>query len=78
MLAVVAHYRTAPAAGDFVAPVLARHAAASRAEPGCLPSEASTSIDDPGRFVLYEACTSKDGWGDGAAPPGRPAQAGLG
>jgi quinol monooxygenase YgiN len=40
--------------------VLARHPAASRAEPRCLPSEASRSIHDPGRFVLHEAHTSED------------------
>jgi quinol monooxygenase YgiN len=60
MLAVVAHYRTAPDAGDLVAAVLARHPAASRAEPGHLPFEASRSIHDPGRFVLDEPCTSED------------------
>jgi quinol monooxygenase YgiN len=60
MLAVAAHHRTAPHAGDFAAAAPARHPAASRAEPGHLPSEASTSIHDPGRFVLYKACTSQD------------------
>jgi quinol monooxygenase YgiN len=60
VLAVVAHYRTAPDACDLVAAVLARHPAASRAEPGHLPFEASRSIHDPGRFVLDEACTSED------------------
>lgn len=54
MLTVVARYRTQPGAGDRVAEVLARHVAATRAEPGCVQFEASRSREDPDEFVLFE------------------------
>jgi len=54
MVIVVAQYRTRPEDAATVAAVLARHAVASEAEPGCLTFAAHQSIDDPTRFVLYE------------------------
>lgn len=54
MVTIVARYRAKPGAGDSVAGVLARHVAATRAEPGCVQFDACRSIDDPDEFVLYE------------------------
>ncbi len=51
---VVAQYRCREGSADTVAEVLARHSAASEAEPGCLRFIAHQSLDDPTRFVLYE------------------------
>jgi quinol monooxygenase YgiN len=54
VLTVVAHYRATPGKGDEVEAILARHVAATRAEPGCVTFLASRSEDDPDRFLLYE------------------------
>ncbi len=54
MVTVIARYETLPGQGDAVAAVLARHVAASRAEPGCLQFVAERSQDDGDHFVLYE------------------------
>jgi quinol monooxygenase YgiN len=54
MVIVVAHYRTRPEDAPTVAAVLARHAVASEAEPGCITFAAHQVLEDPTRFVLYE------------------------
>ena len=51
---VIAHYRTRPRAGDAVAATLLRHAASTRAEPGCVRFDVYRSADDPERFILVE------------------------
>lgn len=51
---VIAQYRTLPGRAEEVAEVLARHAVASRAEPGCIDFEACRSAEDGDRFVLLE------------------------
>jgi quinol monooxygenase YgiN len=54
VVTIVARYRAKPGAGDGVAEALARHVAATRAEPGCVQFDACRSKDDPDEFVLYE------------------------
>ena len=54
MLVVIADYQVQPGHGDEVASVLARHAAASSAEPGCLGFDVERSIEDRDHFVLHE------------------------
>ncbi len=51
---VVARYRSREDAAATVAEVLAVHAVASEAEPGCLQFVAHQSLEVPTRFVLYE------------------------
>ena len=53
-MTVIANYQTRPGKGDGVAAVLAKHAATSRAEPGCLQFVVHRCDNDPDRFVLYE------------------------
>ena len=48
MLTVIARYRAKPGQGDIVADTLAKHTAATRAEPGCLRFSAHRSQSDPG------------------------------
>jgi len=52
MITVIAHDTAAPA--DAVRQLLTRHAAASRAEPGCLEFDAHQGIDTPDEFALVE------------------------
>jgi quinol monooxygenase YgiN len=54
MVTVIAHYRTRPDKADHVRAVLARHARASAAEPGCIRFLAHQDAEDPTRFALYE------------------------
>ena len=54
MITVIAHYTAAAGAAGAVRELLARHAAASRAEPGCLQFDAHQGIDDPDEFALVE------------------------
>jgi quinol monooxygenase YgiN len=54
MVVVIAQYRTKPGKGDEVASVLARHRAATVAEPACRAFFVNRSQDDGERFVLYE------------------------
>ena len=54
MITVIAHYTAATGAADAVRQLLARHAAASRDEPGCLQFDAHQSIDNPDEFALVE------------------------
>jgi quinol monooxygenase YgiN len=54
VLVVIAQYQVQLGRGDEVARVLARHAAASSAEPGCLAFEVERSLEDRDNFVLHE------------------------
>ena len=56
---VIAQYQVQPGHGDEVARVLARHAAASAAEPGCLAFDVARSIEDRDHFVLREEYTDE-------------------
>jgi quinol monooxygenase YgiN len=53
-VAIVVHYRAMAGKGDEVAALLARHTAATRAEPGCREFVALRSAEDPDAFVLHE------------------------
>ena len=53
-VALVVRYQAMAGCGDTVAALLARHAAATRAEPGNLDFVALRSTEDPDAFVLYE------------------------
>ena len=53
-VAIVVHYQAMAGQGDEVAALLARHAAATRAEPGNLDFVALRLTEDPDAFVLYE------------------------
>jgi quinol monooxygenase YgiN len=54
MITVIAHDTAAAGAADAVRQLLARHASASRAEPGCLQFDAHQGIDNPDEFALME------------------------
>jgi len=54
MITVIAHDTAAAGAADAVRQLLARHAAASPAEPGCLQFDAHQGIDNPDEFALVE------------------------
>ena len=54
MITVIAHDTAAAGAADAVRQLLARHAAASPAEPGCLQFDARQGIDNPDEFALVE------------------------
>ena len=56
MITVIAHYTAAAGAAGQL---LARHAAASRAEPGCLQFDANQGIDSPDEFALVERYESQ-------------------
>ena len=53
-VAIVVHYQATAGKGDEVAALLARHTAATRAEPGNLDFVALRLTEDPDAFVLYE------------------------
>ncbi len=53
-IALVVRYLAAPGNGDEVATLLARHSAATRAEPGCREFTALRLEASPDSFVLYE------------------------
>jgi quinol monooxygenase YgiN len=53
-VAIVVHYQATAGKGDEVAALLARHTAATRAEPGNLDFVALRGTEDPDSFVLYE------------------------
>ena len=57
-VAIVVHYQAQPGRGDEVAALLARHTAATRAEPGNLDFVALRGTEDPDSFVLYERYAS--------------------
>jgi quinol monooxygenase YgiN len=54
------HYQAKTGMGDEVAALLARHTAATRAEPGCYDFVALRSSEDPDSFVLYERYESEE------------------
>jgi quinol monooxygenase YgiN len=54
MLTAIAQYQAQSGEGDRIAIVLAKHVAATRAEPGCLQFVAYRSAEDADRFLLYE------------------------
>jgi (4S)-4-hydroxy-5-phosphonooxypentane-2,3-dione isomerase len=53
-VAVIVRYQAITGLGDKVAVLLGRHAAATRAEPGCRQFVALRGADDPDSFILYE------------------------
>jgi quinol monooxygenase YgiN len=59
VLVVIAQYQVQPGRGDQVAAVLARHAAASSAEQGCLAFDVERSLEDRDHFVLHEVYTDE-------------------
>ena len=59
-VALIVHYQAKPGMGDEVAALLARHTAATRAEPGNLDFVALRGTEDPDSFVLYERYSSAD------------------
>jgi quinol monooxygenase YgiN len=54
MITVIAHYTAAAGAADAVRELLARHAAASGPERGCLQFDARQGIDNPDEFAFVE------------------------
>jgi quinol monooxygenase YgiN len=68
-VAIVVHYQAQPGRGNEVAALLARHTAATRAEPGCLDFVALRSSEDPDAFVLYERYASADAFEAHQASP---------
>ena len=67
--ALVVHYQAQPGKGDEVAALLARHTAATRAEPGNLDFVALRGTEDPDSFVLYERYADSDAFKAHQASP---------
>ena len=68
-VAIVVHYQAMAGKGDEVAALLARHAAATQAEPGNLDFVALRSFEDPDAFVLYERYADLDAFEAHTASP---------
>ena len=68
-VAIVVHYQAMAGKGDEVAALLARHTAATRAEPGNLDFVALRGTEDPDSFVLYERYSSADAFKAHQASP---------
>jgi quinol monooxygenase YgiN len=68
-VAIVVHYQALAGMGDEVAALLARHTAATRAEPGCRDFVALRGREDPDSFVLYERYASADAFEAHQASP---------
>ena len=68
-VALVVHYQAQPGKGDEVAALLARHTAATRAEPGCRDFVALRGSEDPDSFVLYERYDDEDAFRAHQASP---------
>ena len=68
-VALIVHYQAKPGMGDEVAALLARHTAATRAEPGNLDFVALRGTEDPDSFVLYERYSSADAFKAHQASP---------
>ena len=68
-VALIVHYQALPGRGDEVAALLARHTAATRAEPGCRDFVALRGTEDPDSFVLYERYESADAFKAHQASP---------
>jgi quinol monooxygenase YgiN len=54
VIVLIATYRARAEMGDVIEPLLARLAAETRAEPGCLLYLVNRSTSAPDTFVLYE------------------------
>ena len=68
-VAIVVHYQAMEGKGDEVAALLARHTAATRAEPGCRDFVALRGTEDPDSFVLYERYESEEAFKAHQASP---------
>jgi quinol monooxygenase YgiN len=68
-IALIVHYQALPGKGDQVAGLLARHTAATRAEPGCQDFVALRGTEDPDSFVLYERYDGADAFKAHQASP---------
>src|SRR5690242_4790999 len=68
-VAIVVRYQAMVGKGDEVAALLARHTAATRAEPGNLDFVALRGTEDPDSFVLYERYESADAFKAHQASP---------
>ena len=68
-VAIVVHYQALAGIGDEVAALLARHTAATRAEPGNLEFVALRSTEDPDAFVLYERYSGREAFEAHTASP---------
>ena len=68
-VALIVHYQAKTGRGDEVAALLARHTAATRAEPGNLDFVALRGTEDPDSFVLYERYSSADAFKAHQASP---------
>ena len=68
-VAIVVHYQAQPGRGNEVAALLARHAAATQAEPGNLDFVALRGFEDPDAFVLYERYADSDAFEAHTASP---------
>ena len=64
MITVIARYTAAAGAADAVRQLLVRHAAAARAEPGCLRIDAHQGIDNPDEFALVQRCESQSAFAE--------------
>jgi quinol monooxygenase YgiN len=68
-VAIVVYYQAMAGKGDEVAALLARHTAATRAEPGNLDFVALRGTEDPDSFVLYERYASQEAFEAHQASP---------
>ena len=68
-VALIVHYQAKPGMGDEVAALLARHTAATRAEPGNLDFVALRGTEDPDAFMLYERYADSDAFKAHQASP---------
>ena len=68
-VAIVVRYQAMEGKGDEVAALLARHTAATRAEPGNLEFVALRSFEDLDAFVLYERYADSDAFEAHTASP---------
>jgi quinol monooxygenase YgiN len=68
-IALIVHYQALPGRGDEVAGLLAKHTAATRAEPGCRDFVALRGTEDPDSFVLYERYDDDDAFKAHQASP---------
>jgi len=68
-VALIVHYQAQPGRGNEVAALLARHTAATRAEPGNLDFVALRGTEDPDSFVLYERYESEEAFKAHQASP---------
>jgi quinol monooxygenase YgiN len=68
MITVIAPYTADGGAPDAVRRLLARHAAASRDEPGCLQFDAHPGIDNPDEFALVERYESQSAFPERRTP----------